>query len=295
MSLQMQFHPDLRANNIRYYRWSYRFAGDVDFSPIRTTVTHRWQQVTVVAGHIDIQLNAVTLGPVPVGAQTNLFEIPDPSLDWIDIVDPYDRPFAYFDSVDGQNPGRTGMVTLKLELFDGAGNHVACANSGHGGPFTFILPQQMSMTQFTDAPAPNIDVAGNLVFEVYVDNNPTTAAFPGLPVHIGGSHADDCGMLHYSLGTDVVTIDYVATQPEGYLWWDLGITRGSHGSVAGTSGQVSSANPDHFSNQASVLVGDCVQAAFAVNLNTHARATDGYSRQSQYDASATIAFALLNP
>jgi hypothetical protein len=58
---------------------------------------------------------------------------------------------------------------------------------------------------------------------------------------------------------------------------------------------VNSANPDDFNNPVSALVGSCVNAAFAVNLNTHARATSGYDRQSQYDRSATIAFALLNP
>jgi hypothetical protein len=153
----------------------------------------------------------------------------------------------------------------------------------------------MGVDQFTDAPAPNIDAAGNLIFKVLIDNNPTTATFPGLPVHIGASHADDCGMLHYGSGADVVTIDYVATHPNNFIWWNLGVTRGSHGQVAATSGQVNSLNPDHFNNSASALVGNCVQAAFAVNLDTHARATDGYSRQSQYDRSATIAFALLHP
>jgi hypothetical protein len=32
-----------------------------------------------------------------------------------------------------------------------------------------------------------------------------------------------------------------------------------------------------------------------VNLYTAATATDGYGRQSQYDRSASVAFALLNP
>jgi hypothetical protein len=295
MSLQMQFDPNLRANNIHYYRWSYRFAGDADFTQIRSSVTHRWQQVTVVGGVFDIQLNSVTLGPVPVGAETNLFEIPDPNLDWIDIVDPVDRPFAYFDSAAGTTPGRSGMVTLKLEMFDSTGNHVSCNNAGHGGPFTFILPQQMGVNQFTNAPAPNIDAAGDLIFKVLVDNNPTTADFPEMP-HIGGSFADDCGMLHYGSTTDIVTIDYVATHPNNFIYWNLDISRGSHGPVGPpTSGDVSSLNPDHLNRSASALVGTCVQAAFAVNLAAHARATDGYSRQSQYDRSATIAFALLHP
>jgi hypothetical protein len=64
-------------------------------------------------------------------------------------------------------------------------------------------------------------------------------------VHIGASHADDCGMLHYATGTDVVTIDYVRDTPEQlhlveprrHPW----LTRPSRGNV----GEVNSLNPDH--------------------------------------------------
>ena len=36
-------------------------------------------------------------------------------------------------------------------------------------------------------------------------------------------------------------------------------------------------------------------AAFAVNLDTYATATDGYSNQTQYNRHDTIAFALITP
>ena len=295
LGLQVQFDPNLRANNIHYYRWSYRFDGDADFTQINASVTHRWQEVTFGPGAtIDIHLHPVTLGPRLVGAQPNLFEVPDPTLPWIDIVDPLDRPFAYFDSTDRQSPGRSGMVTLRLEMFDGAGNHVASGNAGHGGPFQFLLPDlNGTPDDYTNAPALNIDGQGNLVFRIRVDNNPTTASLPA--VRVNGTAADDCGMLHYASGAQTVSIDYVATHPNGFLDWSLGVSRGLHGVVASTSGHASSANPDHFDNPASLLVGNCKQAAFAVNLYCAARATDGYSRQSQYDRSATIAFALLTP
>ncbi|MHB8520534.1 MAG: hypothetical protein ACYDH9_07235 [Limisphaerales bacterium] len=299
LCLQMQFDPNLRANNIHYYRWSYKFDGDADFTQVNASVTHRWQEITFgPGGVINIHLHPETLGPQLKNGQSNLFEIPDPSLPWIDINDPADRPFAYFDSTGGQTPGRTGMVTLKLEMFDHDGNHVVCGNTSHGGPFQFLLPDLGGVPDsYTNAPAPNIDASGNLVVRIRVDNNPTTAQFPLMPqpVHIGGRYADDCGMLHYASGGEVVTIDYVATHPNNFLWWDLSVSRGSHGVVKSLSGDVSSANPDHFNNSASSLLDSCVQAAFAVNLNTHARATNGYGRQSQYDRSATIAFALLTP
>jgi hypothetical protein len=294
LPLQMQFDPNLQANNINYYRWSYRFDGDVDFTQINASVTHRWMEVTHIGPVINIHLHPVTLGPQIVGAETNLFAIPDPSLPWIDINDPADRPFAYFDSTAGQTPGRSGMVTLKLEMFDNAGNQVACANAGHGGPFTFILPDPLGgPNDYTNAPAPTIDGAGNLIFKVRVDNNPTVAQLQD--VTVSGHHVDPCGMLHYASGSDTVSIQYVATQANNFIFWGLSVTRGLAGTVASTGGDVNSANPDHFNNTASKLLGSCVNAAFAVNLNTYARATNGYGRQSQYDRSATIAFALLHP
>jgi hypothetical protein len=70
------------------------------------------------------------------------------------------------------------------------------------------------------------------------------------------------------------------------------------GEVASTSGNVhagSLGSPADFASSASALLDGCTQGAFAVNLNCHARATNGYSTQHQYDCFATIGFALLTP
>ncbi len=303
LPMQMQFHPDLQANNIVYYRWSYKFDGDADYTAINASVTHRWQEITIgPGGVIVIHLHGYTFGPKLVGAQPNLFEIPDPSLPWVDINDPLDRPLAYFDSTAGQTPGRSGMCTLRLEMFDGAGNAVSCGNAGHAGPFQYLLPDLGGAPDtYTNAPAPNIDSSGNLIFRIRVDNNPTRAALYDARTGSHGS-GDACGMRHYSGGADPVTIDYAATQPNNVIDWSLGVTRGMCGGVASTGGNTSSPDPAHFTNTASVLLGPnatcatgCIQAAFAVNLYCWARATNGYARQSQYDSSATMAFALLTP
>jgi len=295
LSMQVQFDPDLRGNNIHYYRWSYRF-GSEGFTQVTGSVVHRWQEITFgPGGVIDVHLHPVTLGPRLVGTETNLYEIPDPTLPWINIVDSIDRPFAYVESSAGETPGRSGMLTLRLELFTATGAHVPSGNASPGGPFQFLLPDLTGTpNDYINAPAPNIDANGDLVFEIRVDNNPTLASLPG--VRAGSLTADDCGMLHYAGGADTITIDYVATHPNNFLDWSLVVSRGSSGSVTSVGGHTSSLAPDHFDNPASTLLGtNCVQAAFAVNLSARARATDGYSRQSQYDRSATTAFALLTP
>lgn len=296
LCLQVLFDPQLQANDVQFYRWSYSFAGEA-FAPITATVTHRYMDITFgPGGTIDINEVPVVLGPhpAPTGPEPSLFDIPDPTRPWININDPQDRPFAYFDSTVGRIPARSGMVTLKLEMFDHNGVHKACGNDGHGGPFQFVLPDPGAPPgHHTSATGPNIDANGDLIFKLLVDNNPTNAELLG--VTVSGNSADPCGMLHYANLTDPVSISYVATHPNNYLWWDLGVTRGFEGTAESAHGEENSAVPDHLDNPASVLLGHCVQAAFAVNLNTHARAESGYGRQSQYDDSATVAFALLHP
>lgn len=317
LALQMVFDPRLKTHsNVRYYRWSYKFEGDTDFTPIRNTVTHRYMVVTYAP--LTIHLVPVTLGPKTVNGVNNLFEVPDPHPGdgWVNINDPYDRPFAYFDSTGNHLPPftyidsasvarRTGLVTLLLEMFDTNGNLVPCANLGGSGAFKFVLPDLTTPDKYTSVlTANNITPQGQLMFRVRVDNNDTEALLPNVRTPAGT--ADACGFLRFNLPTDVVSVDYIARHPNSFLTWSLSISRGLCGGVAATSGTGSSpALPPPpnatFTNTASHLLralgGSCSTcndgAAFAVNLFTYATATDGYGRQSQYDRHAAIAFALI--
>jgi hypothetical protein len=309
LALQMQFDPRLKSDGIAsYYRWSYMFDGDATFSPINAPVNHRYMTVTYAP--LEIHLHTVNLGPFTVGSETNLFEVPEPfpGEGWINIDDPYDRPFAYFDSTDNHFspfsytdalPRRSGMCTLMLEMFDSAGNLVPCGNNGVGGPFVFVLPELSGPpTDYTSVLGPNnITPLGQLTFRVLIDNNDTFASIDAVSVE--GNTADPCGMLHYEHAYEDVGISFHATHPHEYLTWSLGVNLGFHGGVASESGSASS--PPTPENPLVRTVNElfsgttCTQGAFAVNLYTAARATDGYSRQSQYDRSASVAFALLTP
>ncbi|MEO6836211.1 MAG: hypothetical protein ABI231_09965 [Candidatus Tumulicola sp.] len=309
LCLQMQFHPDLQANNIAYYRWSYRFADEANFTPVTASVTHRYQTLVSVWPDIVIHLNPVTFGPQTVGSTPNLFAIPDATLDWIDIDDPADRPFAYFDSTENVTPGKSGPCTLMLELFDAAGNFVPCNNArgsstdgdlgtdpGGAGGFTYILPEIGSPGTYTNAPAYNVTDHGRLTFEVLVDNRQTVAELPRVLTPTDSTDSNPCGVLHYSNLSDNVEIDYVAYQPGNFIYWGLSVVRGTSGQVAALDGDANAGSPgfpDAFNNTAGALLGTCVQGAFAVNLDTYPRITSGYSQQTQYDDSATVAFALL--
>lgn len=314
LAMQMVFDPNLKtSSSLRFYRWSYKFDGDSDFTQIGTPVNHRY--MTVSYSPLTINLHTVSLGPHTVGASTNMFDIPDPypGDGWVDINDPYDRPFAYFDSTGNGLAAfnyndtlarRSGMCTLMLEMFDSGGNLVPCSNLGGSGPFKFVLPDMGIPTQYTSVlTANNVTPAGQLVFRVKVDNNDTVAQLIDVDTSVPCTVDCDCGMRHYSTGSDLVSVHYVATHPNNFLTWGLSINRGTAGTVAWASGATSSppfslpfpSTPGVFKNTAASLLGHCINAAFAVNLNTYAEATDGYGTQTQYNRSATMAFALITP
>jgi hypothetical protein len=309
LALQMQFDPRLKSDGVAsFYRWSYMFDGDSSFSPINAPVNHRY--MTVTYSPLQIHLHTVNLGPQTVGGEQNLFEVPDPypGDGWVNIDDPYDRPFGYFDSTDNHYspfnytdalPRRSGMCTLMLEMFDASGKPVKCGNNGVGGPFVFVLPDLGGPpNQYTSVLGPhNVTPAGQLVFRVLIDNNDTFASIDS--VSAAGNAADSCGMLHYGSSDDDVAIAFHATHPHDYLTWSLGVSLGFHGGVASESGSKSSPpGPENplVRDVSELFKGTtCTNGAFAVNLYTWASATDGYGRQSQYDRSASVAFALLTP
>jgi hypothetical protein len=310
LALQMEFDPRLKTDNIAfYYRWSYQFWGDSGFTPITAPVNHRYKTVTGVLPNINIHLTTVNLGPQTVGAQQNLFAIPDPfpSDGWVNIDDPWDRPFAYFDSTNNHyspfsytdlSPRRSGLCTLMLEIFDATGNLVSCANNALAGPFVFVLPDlTKSPGNYTSTLGPNnITPSGQLLFHVLIDNNDTYAHVDG--VTAGGNTADACGMLHYTALSDPVGVTFHALHPNGYLNWQLEVWGGSPLRVLSTSGSSNSAPPtgtDPFTNPASALLGSCTDAAFAANLWSDATATDGYTTQTQYNRFTSFPFALLTP
>jgi len=311
LQVKTQMHPDLPTPGISYIRWSYKFPGDPDFTHIKDPFTIRQEKTTYIPPFtVIIQHTPVTFVAQTVGPNTDLFAIPEhlpADTVWIDL------PYANFDSTLGAVPdpnagidcrssllaGKSGLCTIRVEMFDIAGNHVACDNLGGPATFAYLLADQsVPVGKYTNAPAYNINVDGDLTFQILIDNNHTVAQLPKVKTPISSTDTDPCGILHYTNSSDQVDIYYVAFHPNDFLDWSLDVSLGIMGSVAGISGNVSAGSlgaPADFANTASALLQTCVQGAFAVNLICHARAVDGYSRQNQYDCSSTIGFALLKP
>ena len=132
-----------------------------------------------------------------------------------------------------------------------------------------------------------------------VDNNQCRAMLS--PPRVGASAADACGILRYTALTDTVTLTFTAAHPNNFADFSFGLIRGHSNPpppvIAGaTSGPVSAAtNPGTVTGTVAGLLGPCAaggMAAFAESLYVAARANNGWSRQSQYDASDLLAFTL---
>jgi hypothetical protein len=128
-----------------------------------------------------------------------------------------------------------------------------------------------------------------------IDNSACSATLAVPQVH--GTGADpNCGLLHYvTKNADPVTMAFTATHPNGFATFSFSLIKGVN-SVAlpaapPTSGPVTTAvSPITATIQD--LMGKCDVAGFAEYVYVAATANNGWSRQSQYDASAAVAFVL---
>jgi len=294
----VEFDSTLLENGLAaYYKISYQAPGSSAWNDLLGDIFRHYNHFVGT----QLVTTAYSLGPQTVGTTTNLFAIPPalpPVGDWA-IADPVG------DVANGQFPTSTiapnsnGLYKLKLDLFDSAGNPVNITAAG----IKYYVPTSVE----SDGTIDTVDastiglVSGNsLIISVYVDNRATIAQLPGVSTPLDSTATDPCGILHYNNPGDNVDIQYVAYQPENFLDWNLNVTRGISGTVASLSdstsaGVPSPGVPDNFNNTAGSLMGTCTQAAFAVNLDTYSRATNGWSRLSGYDDHKTIAFALNKP
>jgi len=149
--------------------------------------------------------------------------------------------------------------------------------------------------------------AGGTVLEtsapltIRVDNNScgATIAAPVLEA-VPPTTADACGLLHYGTkGPTLVSMAFTATHPNGFATFAWELIRGA----SPITGQPGLPPPPPISGPVSAMVspitasvinlmGGCNIAAFAEYVYVYAMANNGWSRQSQYDAPAIIAFVL---
>lgn len=292
LDFRMQFHEDIYFNNIRYYRWSYRKHGITDWTPIVSPITHRYIEEPSPGNYI---ITSANLGPVNMGTGTNLFEVPNPDLSWLDNRD--DLAYAIWHTASWDNDSYTyiplipdGKYDLKLEMFDNLGNKVTPAAAG----FKFILPTgplgPLDDNLF-------IEADGSLIMYLQIDNKDTIANI--MEIGLNGTPTGDCQFIEYEhKETDQVTIKYIAYHPttsHNFLdHYNLNIRRGISGtSVVSESETTPAPIADIKSYFVKDLLGSFSRCAFSVNLHTWPRTRNGHSRIRAYEAHDNSAFAIV--
>lgn len=149
------------------------------------------------------------------------------------------------------------------------------------------------LLEFANSGGTVIETSTPLV--IRIDNNQCTATVGTPQVH--GTSADPaCGLLHYvTKNTDPVSMPFTVGHPNGFATFSFSLIKGVNAvalpAVPPTSGPVSAA-VSPITQTIQNLMGGCTIAGFGEWVYVYASATNGWGRQSQYDASAAVAFVL---
>jgi hypothetical protein len=313
LGFRQQHSLSIPSDGIYYFRWSWRRGTSGDWTAMTTPITRSY--VRDVPGPA-VQFPTVQLGPVGDNLfrfKTQLFNPADWGVDTS--TDPAGTTYYWpIDSGMGEiyaakwtTPGTTSallapaladLYQVRVEVFSKTGTRVAPGP----GTFRFIVPTSIAPdgtlnTRLADA---SEIIDDGFVFSLVIDNSRCTAAIAP-PVISAGEADDDCGFIRYAPGASV-TLAFSPAHPNGRARFSFGLTRGATPvPAAGAGGEVLAAVSGAYTRAGTTfsgsfavgtLMGTCPNAAFAETLYVAAKATDGTTRLSGYDASAVRAFAL---
>ena len=314
LDLQMHFHDELRDRGVRYYRWSYHLEGTEPgtWTSISTPITHRYLD------EIDGEPYLVNeqLGPKTVGAEHDLFEVPDPDKDWV-VVNRNDRAAAIWHTAQwdtglGHYVQQTfnGRYMLRLQMFDEQGSVIKPSDS----TFRYFLPAGPPEGDFLPVNRDlNVGVDGSLILRLFVDNEDTTADIKS--VGLGGADTQECQFMEYADRAKdkvTVTLDADHGSPRDFIHrYAMTIRRGVSGLAVGSAAQTFAAPGEPttapYDSPGEIVkkfkVDDLLRAAggkgpfnrcsFAVHLHTYPRTRDGYGPIRAYESSDSSTFALV--
>lgn len=139
-------------------------------------------------------------------------------------------------------------------------------------------------------------LATSTPLSIRVDNKACSATISFPTLNGGAVTTDSCGLIRYGVkDASLVEIAFTAGHPSGFATYGLSLIKGLT-SVTMTpppaiTGPVGGAHPP-ISETVMDLMGACDIAGFAAWVYVWAMATNGWGRQSQYDASAAVAFVM---
>lgn len=307
---RIEFDNLLRSSlGVRYYRVSYKRPSEPDTA---------WRASEAAIGrHYDQTIGGVpvssiySLGPTTVGANAHLYEIPPalpPVGQWStgDLVQEFQS--AVIDSTS-VSPGvgydaagvplggdEGGHWQIRVELFDTAGVQVDPETLG----IAWRVPSVTDLSGIIDTASAAdlglVDVVRNsMILTVRVDNNPCHASIAA-PTLDGNPASSVCGVMNYTSLSSTVVTPFVALQRNRFADYSFYVQRGEGPGAELSVSDVAATTPAGMPAPPSSTVGNlldgCAIAGFTEQLYVAHRATDGWNRQSQYDASRVRAFVL---
>lgn len=289
---RIEFDNRLRDDlSVRYYQVSYRQGTSGFFQPLIGEVHRHYTHD--VGGNLVLEV--YSLGPQTVGSTAHLFEIPPalpPTGQWSFPDLREDLTSAKFPTTTLAPAVAAGLYQLKVDLFDASGNPVNIGTLG----INYRVPTStdLSGTINTEDAAGLGLVSGNsFIMTIHIDNNVCSSSIAP-PTLNGVSASDDCGVLEYDPNAPgSVTMNYTASQPNGFATYDFRLYRGVNPetppSVTGVPVGTGSFSTTQTVNY---LLDGCTVAGFAEIVYAHAMAYDGWETLSNYDSSAVRAFVL---
>jgi len=199
---------------------------------------------------------------------------------------------GYYDIIEVKKADTNGFYAIHNPVYSYLETDLGClldsttlANSASGSPYQLTV-------EFFDA-SHNL-VAGTTMGNLLFINNQMCVAAMDMPM-LGSNHADpNCGYLKYTLLTDAVSAHWVASQPMGFGTYSYTIIKGAYNFYHVDGAILPGTIVDEtYSNTVTGMLGTCPGvAAFAEYLYVASTIVNGNGRQSQYDASASVAFCL---
>ena len=284
LDIQMQFHEDLRNKGVRYYRWSYRKGESGRWKNINSKVVHRYLQLIGT----DLFINTKVLGPFTVNGNPDLFEIPDPDIDWV-IINRGDRRFAYWETEDLED----GVYQLRLEVFDQNGNKITDPSSKG---FKFILPtgnEQNGVIPVDD----NLKVIdGSIILNIHINNRKTVADIKG--IRFNGLPLNQCQFVEYFSKNQILTITYTAKHPvhtpvDFLRSYVLTIRKGINGTLVKNVSANYSVENENLNIALSEILGNDDRCSYSIQLHTYPKTRNGYSTIREYEDHDISSFAVV--
>ncbi|MBK9946344.1 MAG: hypothetical protein IPP12_04040 [Nitrospira sp.] len=310
LGLRLWFSPELEPI-VKYYRlkvFPVNDTGSPVGQPIVLNSSVTWDKLVDIPG--DVVRAPETLGPVPVGAENDLFKVPYWS-------SPDHRYLSgQFHQVwnTAQPLFPDGKYMLVIEVFDGAGNRIkpnGAAGPGTAHPFQF---RRWSSTVDTD-PVPYADAAH--VF--WIDNTPVGGDIVDLRKN-GSINTAECQFMTDTAGSTFAIgfrafhahgVEHAGNGDDNSFMWHYDITwqRGLNGNT-GTLGPAPSGGTNHtdvgetggavtsgsetFETMLTKTPPGLVlpKCTFSVTLRVYAKHYTGSSRIQSYDYHETASFAL---